>query len=145
MDTLNRVSQMVFTQLRPGYMESIYQRAIAAELRVLGWTVDTERTILIEYTDSAHQTHVIGTGRIDIFATTPDQSTAFIIEIKVGTGSTSKLNHRQQVRGYARQHPSGIPVLITFFSTGPSPLVERVSPPTPARHPPDTVLDQILQ
>lgn len=113
----------VTQQLEPGHSESVYQNALAINLASKGWITQCERPAPILFTDITGTSHIVGTGRIDIYATKSyeDQTSGcqvnmdVIIEIKVSTTSVSKPWHRQQVEAYAK-HVPGIPVLITFTS-----------------------------
>ena len=111
-------------QLESGHVETVYQNALAIDLASKGWTTQCERPVPITFTDTKGHVHVVGTGRIDIYATSPQHNLSLIIEVKVSTSSVSKASHRRQVEAYAK-HVSGTPVLVTFTSANcNSPIVE---------------------
>lgn len=91
--------------LGPGFLESIYSRALLAELRARGLSIERERQIKICY-----GSQVVGKHCLDLIV----ESLA-IIELKANGGLASV--HMAQLRSYlqATQYPVG--VLLNFGAT----------------------------
>jgi len=99
----------IYNQLGSGHSESIYQKALQAELHTQGLFVDTEYHISVEYEDTKGRKHKLASERIDIFIhRNPDsplidnQNSDIILELKAVSkvpGSTET----EQVRKYLRE------------------------------------------
>jgi GxxExxY protein len=90
-----QAAQMVHSALGPGFIESIYGKALTAELKQSGFHVDREKAIKIWY-----GTFVVGKHRFDLLV---DHSV--IIELKASRGIVPV--HIAQMNSYL--HASGYP------------------------------------
>jgi GxxExxY protein len=95
----------VHTTLGPGFLESIYVRALLSELRIRGLNIERERQIKIWY-----GSQVIGKHSLDLIV----EGTA-IVELKANRGLIPV--HVAQLRSYlhATNYPIGL--LINFGTT----------------------------
>ena len=84
--------------LGPGFLETIYGRALLAELRSRGLFTERERQIKIWY-----GTQLVGTHRLDLVV-----EASVIVELKANRGLVAA--HRAQMRSYlqATGHPYGL-------------------------------------
>lgn len=124
----------IYHQLGTAHSESIYQKALQAELHAQGFHVDTEYHISVEYTDSKGRIHKLASERIDIYIhKNPDsvftdiQNSDIILELKA-TGKFPGSSETEQVKKYLRQFKKqgkNIPygILINF----PQPTASGVS------------------
>jgi GxxExxY protein len=88
--------------LGPGFLESIYQRALSIELRARGLTVSTEQEIVIHYRDE-----LIGKHRLDMVV-----NATVIVELKT-VDALSKA-HYAQVRSYLKASGFPVALLVNF-------------------------------
>lgn len=111
MDAVKTRCEHVLAQLSFGHTEKIYQEALAAELRVAGWTVELERVVPISYTPSG-QEHpvVVGSQRLDILAYKAGNP-LLLIELKAAASlATAAL--RAQIRVYENALRPTYPAII---------------------------------
>lgn len=94
----------VHNTLGPGFLESIYARALLSELRIRGMAIERERQIKIWY-----GSQVVGKHTLDLIV----DGTA-IVELKAGQALASV--HAAQLRSYlqATDYPLGL--LVNFGS-----------------------------
>ncbi len=93
----------VHRTLGPGFLESVYQRALVIELQNRGLTVTVEKDVPIAYQD-----RIVGRHRLDLVV-----NDSVIVELK--TVDDLSRAHYAQVRSYLKA--SGIPVaLLVNFS-----------------------------
>jgi len=90
--------RQVHAVLGPGFLESIYVRALVLELRNQGLSLERERKIKIWY-----GTQVVGTHRLDLIV-----DAAVIVEMKANSGIVAV--HLAQLRSYlqATAYPLGL-------------------------------------
>jgi len=98
-------ARAVHTALGPGFIESIYGRALAVELKQSGFEVDRERAIKIWY-----GLCLVGKHRLDLVV-----DNSVIIELKAGRGIIPV--HLAQMNSYihASNYPLGL--LLNFGTT----------------------------
>ena len=91
-------ARCVHAELGPGFVESIYSRALVAELRTHGFQVEREKLIKIWYGAS-----LVGKHRLDIVV-----DWAVIVELKAGRGIIKV--HTAQMNSYlhATTYPLGL-------------------------------------
>jgi len=97
----------VYVQLGVGLLESIYQKAIAKELQVLGYHVELEYPIVLSYIDSNNEKHYISTLRIDLLV-----DDDIVIELKT---IKHKPVHETQLKRYltSLNKPTGYLINLT--------------------------------
>ena len=81
--TLEHIASRVYSELGTSHSEFAYHRAMEAELRACGIFYETEKSVLINYTDSKGHIHNIGTERMDLFIKL--DTYIFIVELKATT------------------------------------------------------------
>jgi GxxExxY protein len=98
-------ARLVHSTLGPGFVESIYVRALVAELTINGFQVDREKVIKVWYGD-----RVVGKHRLDMLV-----DGAAIIELKANRGIVPV--HVAQVKSYlhASNYPFGL--ILNFGTT----------------------------
>jgi GxxExxY protein len=91
-------ARLVHQTLGPGFLESIYGKALVSELKSRGFTVEREKQIKIWY-----GTQLIGKHRLDLVV-----DGDFILELKANRGIVGA--HVAQLRSYlhASGHPFGL-------------------------------------
>ena len=91
-------ARLVHQTLGPGFLESIYGRALASELRNRGVPIEREKQIKIWY-----GTQLVGKHRLDLVV-----DAAIIVELKANRGIVGA--HLAQLRSYlqASGHPYGL-------------------------------------
>ena len=99
----------IYRQLGTGHSESVYQKALQAELNTQGYNIDTEYPISVEYTDSKGRIHSLASERIDVYIhKTADsmfvdiQNSDIILELKATSKNLGCLE-TEQVKKYLRQ------------------------------------------
>jgi GxxExxY protein len=95
----------VFNTLGPGFLESIYARALLSELRIRGMAIERERQIKIWY-----GAQVVGKHTLDLIV----DRTA-IVELKASQTLASV--HSAQLRSYLQATDYPLGVLVNFGST----------------------------
>jgi len=107
-DMCARIAQ----QLGSGHSEKVYQEALAAELRLAGWSVELERVFPIVY-DPGNQGHLISVGfaRLDILAVKGSES--ILIELKA-TSSFSPAPLKAQINIYLKALRPSYPNLVGY-------------------------------
>jgi GxxExxY protein len=98
-------ARTVHTTLGPGFIESIYARALALELRSRDFHIDRERTIKIWYGPS-----LVGKHRFDLIV-----NHVVIIELKAGR-SIAPI-HIAQMRSYLHASSLAFGILLNFGTT----------------------------
>ena len=95
----------VHRHLGPGFVESVYEQAVAVELRLRGIPFQRQVPVVMAY-----KGHVVGRGRIDLL--TDDQ---LIVEVK----AVAALNaaHTAQVVSYLTALGQPLGLLINFHAT----------------------------
>jgi len=95
----------VHRHLGPGFVESVYEQAVAVELRLRGIPFQRQVPVVVAY-----KGHVVGRGRIDLL--TDDQ---LIVEVK----AVAALNaaHTAQVVSYLTALGQPLGLLINFHAT----------------------------
>jgi GxxExxY protein len=92
----------VFNRLGPGFLENIYEEALAFELRMRGYHVETQRRIPVLYKDQKIGEHVLDlvvNGRV-------------ILELKAAAEITPI--HKQQAISYLRAACLPLAIVINF-------------------------------
>jgi GxxExxY protein len=92
----------VHKQLGPGFLESVYRRATAIELREQGIAFETEKKILLQYKDKK-----VGIHRLDLFV-----ENELVIELKTVDALHKK--HYAQVRSYLKAVRQTVGLLLNF-------------------------------
>lgn len=117
----------VHKTLGPGFLESIYRKALLIELRRRGLSVETEKEVVIYY-----QGEEVGQHRLDILV-----ENRAIIELK--TVEELSKAHYAQVRSYLKA--TGLPVAILVNFAGEKADFRRIDNPSPyPPHPPISLL-----
>jgi len=98
----NEIFEIVWTEIGPGFSESIYHNAIEVELRHRGVDYETEKIIPVEY-----KSQCVGHIRADLVV---ERKT--IIEIK--SVRSLKDDHRQQLRNYMKTLDIDHAILVNF-------------------------------
>jgi GxxExxY protein len=91
-------ARVVHQELGPGFIESIYGRALIAELKNKGFQVEREKLVTIRYASV-----IVGRHRLDLVV-----NQTVIVELKANRGIIEL--HKAQVRSYlhATQYPVGV-------------------------------------
>jgi len=92
----------VHKQLGPGFLESIYRRALVIELRAHGLRVETEKEVVITY-----EGHDVGRHRLDVLV-----EGQRVVELK--TVEDLSKAHYAQVRSYLRATRLNVGLLVNF-------------------------------
>ena len=92
----------VHQTLGPGFLESIYRRALLIEMRKKGLAAETEKEVIIYYDDEE-----VGRHRLDILA-----EDRVVVELKT-VESLSKA-HYAQVRSYLKATDLELGLLVNF-------------------------------
>lgn len=111
-DRIIRVFWTVVNELGTGYVERVYQRAMAIALREAGFDVDEKYTTVIYF-----RRREIGTHRFDLVV-----NGRILLELKATTAFERA--HAAQAIGYLRSSPLEVALILNF---GPNPSVKRVS------------------
>jgi len=92
----------VHRELGPGYVEGVYEEAMAVELRIRAISFDRQRPVAMTY-----KGHSVGGGRIDLLV-----GDRLIVELK----AVEKLLplHKAQVISYLKARRSSLGLLINF-------------------------------
>jgi GxxExxY protein len=105
----DRLSQKVISSiiqvhqtLGPGFLESIYHKALLVELREQGLPVETERKVVVRYKGV-----VVGRHRLDLVV-----QEKLIVEVK--TVSDLSQAHYSQARSYLRAVGLRVAILVNF-------------------------------
>jgi GxxExxY protein len=107
-DFIYKISTNIYHQLGTGHSESIYQKALQAELKCQGFRVDMEYHLSVEYKDTKGNTHSLASERIDIFIHQDNDSlldnnrAPIILELKATT-KIPAASEIEQVRKYLRE------------------------------------------
>jgi len=128
------LSNRIYEQLGAGHSESIYQKALQAELHTQGLIVDTEYHISVEYKDTQGRKHKLASERIDIFIhKNPDsplvdiQKSDIILELKA-ISKVPGSSETEQVRKYLRQFKKqGIDIPYGIVINFPQPTASGIS------------------
>ena len=128
------LSNRIYEQLGASHSESIYQKALQAELHTQGLIVDTEYHISVEYQDTQGRKHKLASERIDIFIhKNPDspladiQKSDIILELKA-ISKVPGISETEQVRKYLRQFKKqGIDIPYGIVINFPQPTASGVS------------------
>ncbi len=102
----------VSKQLGPGFLESVYQRALAIELRANGLGVDTEKPVNIYY-----KQHLVGEHRLDLVV-----ENSVVLELKAQ--SQLPPSAEPQLINYLRA--TGLPVGLLINFTFPKAFIKRI-------------------
>ena len=92
----------VHKELGPGFLESVYRRAIAIELREQGIPFESEKKIQLRYKDER-----IGIHRLDLLV-----ENELVVELK--TVETLHKKHYAQVRSYLKATHKPVGLLVNF-------------------------------
>lgn len=92
----------VHRTLGPGYMESIYEEALAIELKMRGISFERQKQIAVNY-----KGHNLGEGRLDLLV-----GNKIIVELK--TVETLAPVHKAQLLSYLKTTGHRIGLLINF-------------------------------
>jgi len=92
----------VHTKLGPGFLESVYQRALIEELSGRGMNVETEKVIDLTYKDKK-----IGTHRLDLVV-----EDKVVVELKTAGGFSA--HHKAQLTSYLKASGYKLGILINF-------------------------------
>lgn len=92
----------VHRELGPGFVESVYEEALAVELRMRAIGFERQRSVSVSY-----KGHPVGEGRVDLLV-----GRALIVELK----AVEKLLpvHKAQVISYLKASGSTLALLINF-------------------------------
>lgn len=107
-DFIYTISTKIYQQLGTGHSESIYQKALQAELHCQGFRIDTEYHLSVKYIDTKGNAHSVASERIDIFIHQDDNSMLnnkeypIILELKATT-KIPGITETEQVRKYLRE------------------------------------------
>lgn len=107
-DFIYIISSKIYQQLGTGHSESIYQKALQAELHCQGFHIDTEYHLSVKYIDTKGNAHSVASERIDIFIHQDDNSLLdnkaypIILELKATT-KIPGTSEKEQVRKYLRE------------------------------------------
>ena len=108
------IAQRVYEQLGTGHTEFIYHRALEIELRNKNYTYETEKRVLISYTDGNGINYTLGEERIDIYL----HQIPTIIELKAVVNQP-KENEIAQLFKYFREFKNTkFGVIINFPQCG---------------------------
>ncbi|MFS8149768.1 GxxExxY protein [Vreelandella titanicae] len=102
----------VSKQLGPGFLESIYQRALAIELRANGLEVDTEKPVNIYY-----KQQLVGEHRLDLVV-----ENSVVLELKAQAQLPPSAE--PQLINYLRA--TGLPVGLLINFTFPKAFIKRI-------------------
>ena len=106
LDDLARVvvdaAMEVHRELGPGFVESVYEEALAVELKIQAVDFERQKPVAVSY-----KGHAVGEGRIDLLV-----GGALIVELK----AVEKLLpvHKAQVISYLKARGSTLALLINF-------------------------------
>jgi GxxExxY protein len=92
----------VHKQLGPGFLESVYRRALSSELAYQGIAFESEKKVRLRYRE-----HVIGGHRLDVFV-----QNELVVELK--TVETIHKKHYAQVRSYLKAVKKPVGLLVDF-------------------------------
>jgi GxxExxY protein len=92
----------VHRELGPGFLESVYRRAIAVELMEQGISFETEKTIELQYKKKS-----VGVHRLDLLV-----ADELVVELK--TVEVLHKKHYAQVRSYLKATRKPIGLLVNF-------------------------------
>ncbi|MBI5487751.1 MAG: GxxExxY protein [Deltaproteobacteria bacterium] len=92
----------VHRTLGPGFLESIYRKALLLELRASGLQAETEREVVIRYLDTE-----VGRHRLDLVV-----GGAVVVELKAVPQLAAA--HYDQLRSYLRASGMSVGLLVTF-------------------------------
>ena len=92
----------VHDTLGPGFLESIYARALVSELRTRGLAIEREKQVRIWY-----GSHIVGKHGLDLIV----EGTA-IVELKANQGLMAI--HGAQLRSYLRATDCAVGILVNF-------------------------------
>ena len=101
-DELSAAAAEVYSALKAGYAETIYEEAMAVELKERGLKYELERT-----TEVSYKGHKVGTHRLDLVV-----EGKVVVELKAAT-SLSK-SHKAQLASYLRTIGLDTGVLVNF-------------------------------
>lgn len=93
-----KAARAVHSELGPGFIESIYGRALVTELKNQGFKIEREKSVKIWYGSS-----IVGRHRLDLVV-----NCTVIVELKVGRGIIKV--HMAQMNSYlhATEYPFGL-------------------------------------
>ncbi|MBI5501086.1 MAG: GxxExxY protein [Deltaproteobacteria bacterium] len=92
----------VHRTLGPGFLESIYRRALVLELHAAGLRVETEREVIVRYLDTE-----VGRHRLDLVV-----EGTVVVELKAVPQLAAA--HYDQLRSYLRASRMTVGLLINF-------------------------------
>jgi GxxExxY protein len=92
----------VHKRLGPGFLESVYQKALIEELSERGMNVETEKVIDLTYKDKK-----IGTHRLDLVI-----EDKVVVELK--TAESFSIHHKAQVTSYLKASGYKLGILVNF-------------------------------
>ena len=92
----------VHKRLGPGFLESVYQKALIEELSGRGMDVETEKIIGLTYKDKK-----IGTHRLDLVI-----EDKVVVELK--TAESFSIHHKAQLTSYLKASGYKLGILVNF-------------------------------
>jgi GxxExxY protein len=92
----------VHKKLGPGFLESVYQKALIEELSGRGMDVETEKVI-----DLTYKNKKIGTHRLDLV-----MDDKVVVELK--TAESFSIHHKAQVTSYLKASGYKLGILVNF-------------------------------
>lgn len=97
-----QAAHAVHNALGPGFLESIYERAMAIELQLRGHTIEQQRIVRVSY-----RNQIVGEHRIDLVV-----DGKIILELK----AVSEINpiHKQQALSYLKATELQLAIVINF-------------------------------
>ena len=101
----------VYSRLGTGFLESVYRRALARELRKRGLETQEEHAISVHYDDAP-----VGYFRADLFV-------AGVVVVEIKAAESIARGHVAQLMNYLRASDVELDLLLDF---GPSPMIRRV-------------------
>ena len=101
-EEISAAATEVYSALKAGYAETIYEEAMAVELEERGLSYELERTTEVRY-----KGHKVGTHRLDLVV-----KGLVVVELKAAT-SLSK-SHKAQLASYLRTIGLEVGVLVNF-------------------------------
>jgi GxxExxY protein len=107
LDDIKKASEEVLNHLGPGLLESVYEECLAHELKLLGYSVEKEKQIIVNY--KGHQfEHSL---RADLIV-----DDCVILELKSIEGSI-RTEHRMQLLSYLKLANYPLGMVINFGAT----------------------------
>ncbi|MEM3422953.1 MAG: GxxExxY protein [Conexivisphaerales archaeon] len=108
-----KVTMHIYNELKAGKQETAYRDAIASELQLSGFSVQTELPITYKYTTTKNTVVTVGSGKIDVYATS--KNAIVVVEVKVAVvflfrqiASRPVLQLEGYVNTVAKEHPESL-------------------------------------